>query len=406
MCQVERESAGAMMRTGFWTAPRRQNQSVEDKFLLAYLLTCPERTSIGLFPLHLGEAAGRTGGDKHQFLTVLDRLVEQREINVEGYWVMVRNWWDHNNRPGPGLRETIYRTLEEAPPALRVEWEAVARAAGIFPFNWKDDRASTQGGTPGATPGTPDEGTGGGSEGPTGRRTGAGVAPGTRGNHNHNHNHNGNSNVKVNTTTTRKRGKPSSGQSKGSDATTDVAAYATILFPDAAAERNRPAFLRVCAELSATPQEAIDLALEFCARNEAGRDRPEFRIQQAEPWMRGVMEEARATGAPILRAGLKYAEEAAEKARRIAVSDAAKVSALADEQRQLAMREQTRLQLQSLCDADLAALADAADALLPRTTSKVKRDEFRALVMSRELPTGYCYAALLQALKRSAESEI
>ena len=105
-----------MMRTGFWMAPRRQHQSIEDKFLLAYFLTCPERTSIGLYPIHLGEAAGRTGGDKHQFSTVMDRLVEQNEINAEGFWVLVRSWWDHNNKPGPGLREKITRTLAEAPP--------------------------------------------------------------------------------------------------------------------------------------------------------------------------------------------------------------------------------------------------------------------------------------------------
>lgn len=157
-----------MIRTGFWTAPRRQSQSVEDKFLLTYLLTCPERTSIGIYPIHLGEAAGRTGGDKHQFSTVMERLVDQNEINVDGYWVLVRSWWDHNNRPGPGLREKITRTLAEAPPCLRAEWEAVATAAGIYPFRWADEEPNpNEGGTPGGSPG-PTSGPAGGGSGSVG----------------------------------------------------------------------------------------------------------------------------------------------------------------------------------------------------------------------------------------------
>src|ERR1017187_10147124 len=133
MCQVEKDSAGAMIRTGFWTATRRQAQSAEDRFMSVYFLTCPERTSIGLYPVHRGEAAGRMGGDMHQFLTVVDRLVDQGEIITDGYWVLVPNWWDHNSKPGPGFREKIARTLAEAPPGLRDQWEVITRKAGVFP---------------------------------------------------------------------------------------------------------------------------------------------------------------------------------------------------------------------------------------------------------------------------------
>ena len=315
MCQVERESAGAMLRTGFWTAPRRQYQSVEDKFLLAYFLTCPERSSIGLFPIHLGEAAGRTGGDKHQFLAVMERLTEQREIAVDGYWVLVRNWWDHNNRPGPGLRVTILRTLEEAPSTLRGEWEAIATAAGIFPFDWKDDKPGTQGGTPGATPAPGGRGRAGGI-GPRAKGATAGsVSGGTQGNNNDNGNPNANIKKKTTTTTTTHVAAGSTGSSSAGEYAGATAAEA-IPFPDNEAEQYRPAFQRICAELNTTPDEARDLALELCARVEGAREHPRFQIQQHEPWMRRVVQEARSAGAPILRAGVVAACQRPQQADR------------------------------------------------------------------------------------------
>ncbi len=402
MCQVERESAGAMLRTGFWTAPRRQYQSVEDKFLLAYFLTCPERSSIGLFPIHLGEAAGRTGGDKHQFLAVMERLTEQREIAVDGYWVLVRNWWDHNNRPGPGLRVTILRTLEEAPAALRGEWEAIATAAGIFPFDWKDDKPGTQGGTPGATPAPGGRGRVGGT-GPRAKGATVGsVGGGTQGNNNDNGNSNANIKTKTTTTTTHAAG-GSTGSHSGSEHAASAAAD-DVPFPDNEAEQYRPAFRRICAELNATPDEASDLALELCARVEAAREHPRFRIQQHEPWMRRVVQEARAAGAPILRAGLTYAKKAEEAARSAAAANAAAIAAREEQDRVESAREQTVETLQALSEDELSELAASACAQLHRTATPARRDELRAAIVERRIPSGMGLAVLSRALRRLAEA--
>ena len=396
MCQVERDSAGAMMRTGFWMAPRRQHQSIEDKFLLAYFLTCPERTSIGLYPIHLGEAAGRTGGDKHQFSTVMDRLVEQNEINAEGFWVLVRSWWDHNNKPGPGLREKITRTLAEAPPSLRSEWEAVATAAGVYPFRWADDEpgptgGGTQGGTPGPTPP------------PAGSGTSGGTARGTRGNNNNNDNNKPNPTVKKKTTTTKRRAKTASSGSAPSDGGADAAVYASVSFPAAEAESHRPAFQRVCAELNLTTDEANDLALELCARIESAHDRPEFRIHQTEPWMRTVVTEARAAGASIIRAGAKYRQEAERSARRIGAALAESTAAERERERQEVIRLQHERDLQAIDDSDLVSIAQEAESYLPSSTSASVRQKLRAATAARILPSGLAMVALARALSRRAE---
>jgi hypothetical protein len=156
MCYVEKSSPGAYIKTGFWNAPRRQTQSLAEILLSLYLLGCPERNPIGMFPIHTGEAAGRTFRDADILVSTLNQLVEQGEIFMEGYWIMVPSWWDHNHKPGPGYREHVERTLSAAPVRLRSQWEAVAVAAGVYPFGWSESaNGRTQeeaGGTPSPTP--------------------------------------------------------------------------------------------------------------------------------------------------------------------------------------------------------------------------------------------------------------
>jgi hypothetical protein len=394
-----------MLRTGFWTAPRRQHQSVEDKFLLAYFLTCPERSSIGLFPIHIGEAAGRTGGDKHQFVTVMERLAEQGEITVDGYWILVRSWWDHNNKPGPGLRQTILRTLDEAPASLRSEWEAIATSAGVFPFVWKDDTTGGRGGTPGGTPGSTSgsapppsrPGRAGRTGGRAGRATPGGAGGGTRGNYNNNGN--SNSNVK-NKTTTDDASVVGSAKLDECDAEASVPPTAeAVPFPERDAEQYRPAFDRVCAQLKVTTLEARDLALELCARVEAARSHPRFQIQQHEPWMRRVVQEARSSGAPILRAGLMYSKRADDDARRVAAVSAAELAAREHQDRDAAAREHVAATLQELDEEALRALADAACGSLNRTANLARKEELRAAVVARRLPTGLGLVALTRAMR-------
>lgn len=361
MCEVERKSPGAVLKTGFWTTPRRQSMSMELRCVASYIHTCPERTAIGLFPVHHGEVAGRMNCDVPKLLEHLQSLVDSGEIVMNGYWILVLDWWDHNHRPGPGFRDSITRVLKEAPPKLREEWEAIAMAAGVYPFGWDENAPPTRGGTTGTT----------------------------RGNNNHN--------LKVNNTTTTTM-RTRLGPHRHANPPSPPNSYADIVFHNPEAEQHRPAFLRVCAGLNATPDEAHELALELNARIKSGRDRPELRIQLPEAWMLRVVQDARAAGAPILRAGTNYAQEEAHKAQRAAEKHAAEVAAQAADARQELEREQSKLKLQELDEKELTSLADAAAALMPPNLTKERVQAARSSIQARVLPNGLGYTALQRAM--------
>ena len=118
MCQFEKNSPGACVKSGFWGAPRRESQSQEDMALLFYLLTCPERSPVGIAQFNWGISAARLKWDRLQLLTVLDRLETQQEIIRSDNWLFVTTWWDHNSLPGPGLEERINALLVEVPKML------------------------------------------------------------------------------------------------------------------------------------------------------------------------------------------------------------------------------------------------------------------------------------------------
>lgn len=136
MCRSERQSPAAQMRTGFWDAPRRDNQSMEDVYLSCYTLTCRERTPIGLFPLNFRIAAARLKWDEQQLRTVMQRLTEQGEVLTEGSWIAVATWWDHNNKPGPGLTDRIREVVASAPSNLLDRWIKICAAEGVDTEPW------------------------------------------------------------------------------------------------------------------------------------------------------------------------------------------------------------------------------------------------------------------------------
>ena len=363
MCHVEKDSTGAFIRTGFWTAPRRQQQSRDDTFHSLYVLTCPERNAIGLFPIHFGEAAGRIGGDTDQLIAAHGRLVEHREISMNGYWILVRNWWDHNHKPGPGHCEKIARALADAPEALRVEWELIARDAGVYPFRWPEDGDSKRAEPGGTTQG----GTRGGMGG------------------NNNDKNNGNGKFKK-TTTTRRTGKAATAaEVKGSDVESAIP-YEDIAFPAQAAEVHREEFARVCLAEILTQDEAQQLALELSARVENDSERPEHRIEHHEPWMTGVVRKARSAGAPILRKGVKYKREAEERVRRVAARAAEATALLLEREKEEQENDEVVRLLQDLDEAALAKLSQEVDRLFPPSTGPKPRQRLRASIEPVRFP--------------------
>lgn len=378
MCYVEKSSAGAFIKTGFWHAPRRQTQSLSEKFLSLYFLICPERNHIGMFPIHFGEVVGRTFGDSATLVSTLNQLVAQGEIVMEGYWVMVPSWWDHNHQPGPGHRDRVERALSSAPVALRAQWESVAVAAGVYPFSWSQSESVD-----------PNDGTGG-TPGPTsGRILGNNNPKGKQ-----------NSKNKKGTTTTTSMGKNVLGNANsGPSVAPDDTAYERVTFAEPDAEKHRPAFTRVCISEGLSPVEAQQLADELSARVEQARLSADFRVQHHEPWLHAVVRKAREAGAPIVRVGAKYQQ--AEEMRLKQAKEQADRSAerRASEQRQHELRTDLARTLEALTDLQLAELAGETECLFPEGTARAPRIRARSAILARAVPSGLGQVLLARALK-------
>jgi hypothetical protein len=161
--------------------------------------------------------------------------------------------------------------------------------------------------------------------------------------------------------------------------------------------------LRVCIALALTPDEAQQLALELCARVESAEQKPQHRVEHAEPWLTGVVRKARAAGAPILRQGIRYQKEA-EKAAQRKSDEAAEAIAL-----QLQREERDRAHaelvdsLQALDDQELAELAVEVASLFPHSAAAGPREKTRTLILERQVPSGLGGAYLAQALQRRSK---
>jgi len=378
MCYVEKSSPGAYIKTGFWQAPRRQSQSLAEILLSNYLLGCPERNAIGMFPIHVGEVAGRTVRDAAMLVSTLSQLVEQGEIVMEGYWIMVPSWWDHNHQPGPGHRERVELTLSAAPAALRSQWEAVAVAAGVYPFGWSESAGGLARGDAGGTPG------------PTLVRT-----PG-----NNNYKAQPNSKKVKSTTTTTRGDEPLGVADPETGEWHDSSAYDAVRFPASSAEVHRPAFVRVCVSERLSSSEAQQLADELSARIDMATESTEFRVEHHEPWLRAVVKKAREAGAPILRAGAKYQREE-ERRLKLAKAEADKAAAYQASQRlQESIRADLTRSLTELTDFQLAELAKETNLLFPEGAAKASRIRVQGAIQARIVPTGLGQALLARALKQ------
>lgn len=392
MCLAESNSAGAMLKTGFWKAPRRQEQSMEDKYLLMYLLTSPQRACIGMYPLHVGEAAAQIGWDKQQFFTVLDRLAGQNEIIVNGYWVLVLNWWDHNSKPGPGLEATISRLLAEAPPLLKEDWLNVAQNAGVYPFDWKGQKATSQS----------DVGLDINTEKNCTMGTTLGTTPGK---YNSNHKKNCNDNHYGKATPRSRVGRNDikpfiSDDTEAICGGDSLNEYCHIELPVNSEQDCRTAFERVCRKFELSFDEATQLGHELSARINAGNANSGTRINHIEPWLEAVVERSRDSGQQILRAGIEHAnkirnELARERSEKIRAENERN-----EADASLRRTAETETVIASIGENELHQIIDSTLLKLPPTSRKKYEFDIRKTLLQRKIPSGAGGAAVKSAVEQ------
>lgn len=365
---------------------------MEDKYLLMYLLTSPQRSCIGMYPLHVGEAAAQIGWDKQQFVTVLDRLAGQNEIIVNGYWVLVLNWWDHNAKPGPGLDATISRLLAEAPPLIKEDWLNLAHNAGVYPFDWKGQKSTAQSEV-GLDTNTDKNCTRGGTQG---------TIPGKynsihKKNYNHNHYGKATPRSRVGRNELEPLISDDTEASRGGDSLNE---YSHIELPVNSEQDCRTAFERVCRKCELSFDEATQLGHELSARINAGTANSEYRIKHIEPWLEAVVERSRDSGQQILRAGIDHAnrinnEQARERSEKIRAENERN-----EADASLRRTTETETVIASIGENELHQIIDATLLQLPPTSRKKYELNIRKILLQRKIPSGAGGAAVKSAVEQ------
>ncbi|MEZ0315916.1 MAG: hypothetical protein ACAH10_03405, partial [Methylophilaceae bacterium] len=91
------QSASAMLKTGIWDDDVFvESHSIEDTYLLLYLLTCPDRHLSGITKLNPRLVTARTKWERNQVHIVLERLQQLGDVLVDGQFVWVKSHFDHN----------------------------------------------------------------------------------------------------------------------------------------------------------------------------------------------------------------------------------------------------------------------------------------------------------------------
>lgn len=105
----------------FWNSPRMSGCTIEDRFALFYLLTCPASNITGSYAIIPRIAAAEIGWDtESQLLPVLRRLSDSGFIkyDAETSFVWVRIWWEHHHPKvamGPMLSKKTIKQIREMP---------------------------------------------------------------------------------------------------------------------------------------------------------------------------------------------------------------------------------------------------------------------------------------------------
>lgn len=108
----------------FWSSPKMSRCTIEDRFALFYLLTCPASNIIGCYAITPRIAAAEVGWDtESQFLPVLRRLAEGGFIKYDAdtCFVWVRIWWEHHH-PKVAMGPTLCKKTMKQIRAMPISW--------------------------------------------------------------------------------------------------------------------------------------------------------------------------------------------------------------------------------------------------------------------------------------------
>lgn len=126
------QSSSAMFKTGIWDDEHFvESHSIEDFYLLFHLLTSPDRHLSGIIKINLRIISARTKWDRNQIQIVLDRLQKLGDVQVDGVFVWVKSYFDHNHLPSVTHFKQIRERLSEISESLRREWLLDAKDRGI-----------------------------------------------------------------------------------------------------------------------------------------------------------------------------------------------------------------------------------------------------------------------------------
>lgn len=121
-----------MVKTGVWEDEEFiETHSVEDRFMLLYLLTCPNRHVSGVVKVSFRIMTSHLGWDKQQIQIVLERLEKCGDIVVDGSYIWIKAYFDHNSFPGPTLFKQMKSRLDEVPKTMFSKWLEDASERGI-----------------------------------------------------------------------------------------------------------------------------------------------------------------------------------------------------------------------------------------------------------------------------------
>lgn len=111
-----KNSPAAQIKTGFWEDETIiDTHSIEDRFMLLFLLSCPSRSMSGIIKRNFREMISLLGWEKQQIQILIDRLCQLDDIYVSGSFIWVKSYFDHNSLPSPTHFNLINSRLEEVP---------------------------------------------------------------------------------------------------------------------------------------------------------------------------------------------------------------------------------------------------------------------------------------------------
>lgn len=127
-------SPSAMIKTGIWEDEDFiNNHSIEDRFMLFHLLTCPSRNMSGIIKNNYRIMSSHLGWDKQQIQILIDRLSQLGDIFVSGSFIWVKSYFDHNSLPAPSHFNQINSRLQEIPESMLKIWleDAIERGMDV-----------------------------------------------------------------------------------------------------------------------------------------------------------------------------------------------------------------------------------------------------------------------------------